>query len=209
MKGLKEAGYGVDVAADGQSGYELLSGGLYDAAIVDILLPEKDGISLVSAARGRRVNTPVIFLSAKREVDDRIRGLQAGGDDYLVKPFAFAELLARLQALIRRATGAAEATQVKVGDLEMDLLKHCVSRAGRPVDLQPREFRLLEYLMRNPGRVLSKTMIMERVWDYDFDPETNVVETCVCRLRGKLNEGFDQKLIRTIRGVGYVLDNHG
>ena len=207
VKGLKQAGYAVDHAANGEDGFHLLSNEPYDAAVVDIMLPNMDGLTLVSTARKQRVSTPVIFLSAKREVDDRIKGLQAGGDDYLVKPFAFAELLARLQALIRRATGAAEATHLTVGDIEIDLLKHRALRAGRAIDLQPREFRLLEYLMRNPGRVVSKTMIMEHVWDYSFDPQTNVVEACVCRLRNKMNEGFEQKVIRTIRGVGYVLDD--
>ncbi|MFH1739940.1 MAG: response regulator transcription factor [bacterium] len=206
-KGLQQAGYAVDHASNGEDGFHLLSSEPYAAAVVDIMLPKMDGLTLVETLRKQGVNTPVIFLSAKREVDDRVRGLQSGGDDYLVKPFAFTELLARLQALIRRSTGAVEATRLKAGDLELDLLKHRVSRAGRSIEIQPREFILLEYLMRNTGRVVSKTMIMEHVWDYDFDPQTNVVEACVCRLRSRLNEGFEKNIIRTVRGVGYVLDN--
>ena len=205
-KGLKQAGYAVDHAADGQEGFHLLSSESYDAAVVDIMLPKLNGLALIERIRRDGRTTPVIVLSAKREVDDRIKGLQAGGDDYLVKPFAFAELLARLQALIRRGTGVVEPTRLVVGELELDIVKRRVSRAGRAIELQPREFSLLEYLMRNAGRVVSKTMIMEHVWDYDFDPATSIVDTCVCRLRVKLNEGFPSELIRTLRGVGYVLD---
>jgi two-component system OmpR family response regulator len=207
LRGLKEAGYAVDHASDGETGFHLLCNEPYDAAVVDIMLPKMNGLVLVSQARNESVNTPVIFLSARREVDDRVRGLQSGADDYLVKPFAFSELLARLQALIRRAGGTTETTRLTVGDLEMDLLKHRVWRESRLIDIQPREFSLLEYLMRNAGRVVSKTMIMEHVWNYDFDPQTNVVEACVCRLRTKLNEGFETEIIRTVRGVGYVLEH--
>lgn len=206
VKGLRQAGYATDHAADGEEGYHLLKTEPYDAAVVDIMLPKLDGLALVGRIRADACRTPVIFLSAKREIDDRIRGLQVGGDDYLVKPFAFSELLARLQALVRRSTGAAESTTLTLGDLKLDIVKRRVSRDGRAIDLQPREFSLLEYMMRNVGKVVSKTTIMEHVWDYNFDPETNVVETCVCRLRTKLNEGADRDLIRTIRGVGYVLD---
>ena len=206
LKGLRQSGYSADHAADGEDGYHLLSTGACDAAIVDIMLPRLDGLSIVERMRKKGIRTPVIFLSAKREVGDRVKGLEAGGDDYLTKPFAFSELLARLQALIRRATGVAEATRLAAGDVEMDLVRRRVTRAGRAVELQPREFALLEYLLRNPGRVVSKTMIMEHVWDYNFDPETSVVETCVCRLRSKLAEGFSSELIRTVRGVGYVLE---
>ncbi len=207
INGLKEAGFSVDHMDDGDRGYELLIDGKYSAAIVDILLPGLDGFTIVEKARKKNVEIPIIFLSAKREIRDRIKGLDIGGDDYLIKPFSFAELLARLQAILRRTTGQIESSQLTVGDLEIDLLKHAVSRNGRNVDLNPREFKLLEYLMRNPGRVVSKTMIMDQVWDYYFDPQTNVVEATMCRLRSKLNDGFDDKLIRTIRGVGYVLED--
>ena len=206
VKGLRQAGFAVDHAPDGSTGEHRLTTETYDAAIVDIMLPEKDGLTLVMEHRARKRRTPVIFLSAKREVDDRIRGLAAGGDDYMVKPFAFSELLARTQALIRRATGVTEATRLTVGDLEMDLVRRRVTRAGKVIDLQPREYALLEYLLRNAGRVVSKTMIMEHVWDYNFDPGTNVVETCVCRLRSRLDEGFTTESIRTLRGVGYIID---
>ncbi len=206
MKGLKEAGYATDCAEDGEIGLHLLQTEPYDVAIVDIMLPKMDGLSLVGAARKHGVKTPVIFLSAKRETENRIQGLQIGGDDYMVKPFVFAELLARVQAQIRRSSDAAPAMSLTVGDLEMDLSKYSVTRDGRTIDLKPREFQLLEYLMRNAGRVVSKTMIMQHVWDYDFDPETNVVEVCVSRLRSQLNQGFDHKILRTVRGFGYVLD---
>ena len=206
VKGLKQAGYAVDHAPDGQEGHHLLSSESYDAAVVDIMLPKLNGLALIERIRQEGKTTPVIFLSAKREVDDRVKGLQSGGDDYLVKPFAFAELLARLQALIRRGSGVVEPTRLVVGELELDIVKRRVSRAGQTLELQPREFSLLEYLMRNVGRVVSKTMIMEHVWDYEFDPTTSVVDTCVCRLRVKLNQGFSSELIRTLRGVGYVLD---
>jgi len=205
-KGLKQAGYAVDLAPDGQEGLHLLLSESYDAAIVDIMLPKMNGLVLIERIRQKGRTTPVIFLSAKREVDDRVRGLQSGGDDYLVKPFAFAELLARLQALIRRGSGAIESTRLVVGKLELDILKRRILRDGRIIELQPREFALLEYFMRNVGRVVSKTMIMEHVWNYDFDPTTSVVDTCVCRLRAKLNDGFASELIRTLRGVGYVLE---
>lgn len=207
MKGLKEAGYTVDLAEDGEMGLYCLSNESYAAAVVDIMLPKMDGFALVEAARQLQVKTPVLFLSAKREADDRIRGFQVGGDDYLVKPFVFAELLARLQARIGRGETGAAATDLSFGDLKMDIAKHRVSRADCAIELNPREFKLLEYLMRSAGRVVSKTMIMQHVWDYDFDPETNVVEVCVSRLRSKLNKGFDEKILRTVRGFGYVLDD--
>ena len=207
VKGLREAGYAADCAENGEDGFYLLKSEPYDAAIVDIMLPKMDGFSLVEAARKQEVKTPVIFLSAKREVDDRIRGFQIGGDDYMVKPFAFAELLARVKARIGRNSDQVPAMSLSVGDLEMDTDKHRVSRADRTLELKPREYKLLEYLMRNAGRVVSKTMIMQHVWDYDFDPETNVVEVSVSRLRSKLNQGFDEKILRTVRGFGYVLDD--
>jgi len=177
----------------------------YDAAIIDIMLPRLDGLSLIEMMRKEKVNTPVIILSAKGSVDDRVKGLQIGGDDYLTKPFAFSELLARVQALIRRAGGQSEPMRLTVGDLSMNLVTREVTREGRQIELQPIEFSLLEYLMRNAGRVVSKTMIMEHVWDYNFDPQTNVVEARICRLRDKIDREFTRKLIHTIRGVGYVL----
>ncbi len=204
-KGLKQEGFAVDYAINGEDGLHLSLNEPYDAAIIDIMLPKLDGLSMIDEMRRNKVNTPVIILSAKRSVDDRIKGLQAGGDDYLTKPFAFSELLARVQALIRRATGFTESTCLKVGDLSMDLRSRAVTRQGKRIDLQPREFALLEYLMRNAGRAVSKTMIMEHVWDYNFDPETNVVEARICRLREKIEAGFEKKLIHTMKGVGYVL----
>ena len=206
VKGLRQAGFAVDHADDGEEGRHLLGSEPYDAAIIDIMLPKVDGLTLVGSLRERGCHTPVIFLSAKREIDDRVKGLQVGGDDYLVKPFAFSELLARLQALVRRARGTTESLCLAVGDLRLDIAKRRVTRAGRLLDLQPREFSLLEYMMRNVGTVVFKATIMEHVWDYNFDPETNVVEACVCRLRVKLNEGGGRDLIRTVRGVGYVLE---
>jgi two-component system OmpR family response regulator len=203
--GMSEAGFAVDVATDGARGLELAAGGSYDVAIVDIMLPHLDGLTVIDRMRARAVRTPVLILSARRTVDDRVRGLQAGGDDYLTKPFAFAELLARVQALIRRSTGAAEPTRLTVADLTLDLLTRRAERAGRTLDLRPREFALLEYLMRNPGRVLSKTMILSHVWGYSFNPGTNVVDVLVSRLRDKVDEGFDKKRIHTVRGAGYVL----
>jgi two-component system OmpR family response regulator len=205
VKGLEAAGYAVDHVLDGEKGLELALSEPYDTAIIDIMLPKRDGLSLVEALRKAKIRTPVIILSAKGSVDDRIKGLQTGGDDYLTKPFAFSELLARVQALIRRASGLAEPTRLAVGDLSLNLLTREVSRGGKKIDLQPIEFSLLEYLMRQAGRVVSKTMIMEHVWNYDFDPQTNVVEARICRLRDKIDRGFGRKLIHTLRGVGYVL----
>jgi two-component system OmpR family response regulator len=205
LKGLKEASFAVDHAVNGEDGLHLALTEVYDAAIIDIMLPKLDGLKIIEALRRQKINTPVLILSAKRSVDDRVRGLQTGSDDYLTKPFAFSELLARIQALIRRASGSVEATSLTVGDLSMDLLSRKVTRLGKRIDLQPREFALLEYLMRNAGRVVSKTMIMEHVWDYNFDPETNVVEARICRLREKIESRFDKRLIQTIRGIGYVL----
>lgn len=204
-RGLKEAGFAVDYADNGEDGLHLALTEPYDAAVMDIMLPKKDGLSVIEAMRGLGIQTPVLILSAKRTVDDRVRGLQSGGDDYLTKPFAFAELLARLQALIRRATGQANPTRLVLSDLTLDLVTRRVERAGQKIDIQPLEFSLLEYLMRNAGQVVSKTMIMEHVWDYHFDPQTNVVEARICRLRDKVDRDFESKLIHTIRGVGYVL----
>ena len=205
VKGLKSAGYAVDHASDGEEGLQLALSRPYDTAIIDIMLPGRDGLSLIANIRAKKVNTPVIILSAKGSVDDRVKGLQAGGDDYLTKPFAFSELLARVQALIRRASGATDPTQLALGDLTVNLLTRDVIREGKRIALQPLEFSLLEYLLRNSGRIVSKTMIMEHVWDYNFDPQTNVVEARISRLRDKIDRGFDRKLIHTVRGVGYVL----
>src|SRR5450759_3463866 len=205
VKGLKAAGYAVDHAADGEEGLHLALAAPYDAAIVDIMLPKLGGLALIERLRKEKINTPVIILSAKGSVDDRVRGLQAGGDDYLTKPFAFTELLARVQALIRRATGAAEPTRLSVGDLSLDLLTRKVQRGTQTIDLRPREFALLEYLLRNAGRVVSKTSILSHVWGYNFDPSTNVIDVLVSRLRDKIDKPFPAKLIHTLRGVGYVL----
>ena len=205
VKGLKQAGYVVEHASDGKEGLGWLLNDSFDAAVVDIMLPSMDGFAIIEEARQQKVMTPVIILSAKGSVDDRIKGLQSGGDDYLVKPFAFSELLARIQALIRRANRISEPTHLTVGSLKIDLIRRKVERDGQTIELQPREFALLEYLMRNAGRVVSKTMIMEHVWDYHFDPGTNVVDVLIHRLRSKIDRDFEAKLIHTIRGVGYVL----
>jgi two-component system OmpR family response regulator len=203
--GLREAGFAVERAADGRTGFEKAAAEPYDAAILDVMLPHMDGLAVIDALRARGIRMPVLILSAKRTVDDRVRGLQAGGDDYLTKPFDFAELLARVQALIRRATGASEPTRLTVGDLTLDLLTRRVQRGAQALDLRPREFALLEYLMRNAGRVVSKTSILSHVWGYNFDPNTNVVDVLVSRLRDRIDKPFPAKLLHTVRGVGYVL----
>jgi two-component system OmpR family response regulator len=205
VKGLKAAGYAVDHAADGEAGLRLCLTEPYDAAVIDIMLPKLDGLTLIERMRKEKRNTPVLILSAKGSVDDRVKGLQCGGDDYLTKPFAFSELLARIQALLRRASGASEPIRFTVGNLSMNLLTREVLRGERKIDLQPLEFSLLEYLMRNTGKVVSRTMIMEHVWDYNFDPQTNVVDVRISRLRDKIDRESDEKLIHTVRGVGYVL----
>jgi two-component system OmpR family response regulator len=204
-RGLREAGFAVDVAADGDEGLALALAQPPDVAVIDLMLPKRDGLSVIDELRRRGHATPVLILSARRSVDDRVKGLQAGGDDYLTKPFAFAELLARVQALVRRATRSPEPTTLTVGDLSLDLLSRKVTRGATPIDLRPREFALLEYLMRNSGRVVSKTMILSHVWEYSFDPQTNIVDVLVSRLRDKIDRPFDRKLLRTVRGVGYVL----
>jgi len=205
VRGLREAGFAVDHAADGDAGLEAAKGQAYDVAIIDVMLPKRDGLSLIDELRRRGVTTPVLILSARRSVDDRVRGLQAGGDDYLTKPFAFTELLARVQALVRRASRVPDATSLTVADLSVDLLSRKVTRAGQPIELRPREFALLEYLMRNAGKVLSKTMILSHVWEYSFDPQTNIVDVLVSRLRDKVDRPFERKLVQTVRGVGYVI----
>src|SRR5437867_1864521 len=194
IKGLKQSGFAADHAANGEDGLVLATSAPYDAAVIDIMLPRRDGLSLVQELRNRKINLPVLILSAKTSVDDRIKGLQSGGDDYLVKPFAFSELLARVQALIRRATLMTEPTTLSVGDLQMNLVTREVVRGRQKLELQAREFALLEYLMRNAGRVLSKTMILEHVWHYSFDPQTNVVDVLVCRLRNKVDRDFNKKM---------------
>lgn len=202
-KGLKQSGFAVDHSVNGEDGLIMARSVPYDAAVIDVMLPKLDGLSLVQAMRREGIRTPVIILSARASVDDRVRGLESGGDDYLTKPFAFSELLARVQALIRRSTQASEPTGLTVADLSLDLLKREVRRGGKKIELQAREFALLEYLMRNAGRVVTKTMILEHIWDYSFDPQTNVVDVLVHRLRSKVDP--DHTLIQTTRGVGYVL----
>ena len=204
-RGLKEAGFAVDHAKDGEEGLALALETSYDVAIVDLMLPKRDGLTIIDELRRRGRSTPVLILSARRSVDDRVHGLQAGGDDYLTKPFAFSELLARVQALVRRATRTPEATTLTVGDLSMDLLSRKVARTGTPIELRPREFALLEYLMRNAFKVVSKTMILSHVWSYNFDPQTNIVDVLVSRLRDKIDKPFETKHLHTVRGVGYVL----
>jgi len=203
VKGLKQNGYAVDHSADGERALGLMSSVAYDAAVVDLMLPKLDGLNLIQAVRAKNIRTPVLILSARASVDDRVRGLHAGGDDYLTKPFAFSELLARVQALIRRATQAAEPTRLTVGDLALDLVTREVRRGRENIELQPREFALLEYLMRNANRAVTKTMILEHIFDFSFDPQTNVVDVLVHRLRSKVDP--ERMMIHTIRGVGYVL----
>ncbi len=204
-RGLEEAGHTVDQAADGKEGMYLALEGRYDVAIIDRMLPGTDGLSIVRAMRASNIDTPVLILSALGEVDDRVQGLRAGGDDYLVKPFAFAELLARLDALARRRDADAPVTTLSVDDLEMDLLSRTVKRGGKVISLQPREFRLLEYLMRHADQVVTRTMLLEGVWDYHFDPQTNIIDVHISRLRGKIDRDFDKPLIHTVRGAGYML----
>ncbi len=204
-KGLREKGHISDHAKDGKAGLFMALEQRYDAMVVDRMLPGLDGLSIIKTLRSADNGTPALILSALGEIDDRVNGLRAGGDDYLVKPFAFSELLARLEAIVRRAGSEAPETVLRVGDLEMDLLTRLVRRAGRPIDLQPREFRLLEYLMRHRGQVITRTMLLENVWDYHFDPQTNVIDVHVSRLRRKIDRDFDQPLLHTVRGAGYML----
>lgn len=204
-KGLKEHGHVVDEAHDGKEGLYLALSEPFDAMVIDRMLPNVDGLSIVRSVRQAEIKTPVLILSALGQVDDRVEGLREGGDDYLVKPFAFSELIARLEALSRRGAPTGEQTRLVVGDLEMDLLARSVRRAGREIELKPREFALLEYLMRNAGRVVTRTMLLEQVWDYHFDPQTNVIDVHISRLRQKIDRGFDNELLQTVRGAGYTL----
>jgi two-component system OmpR family response regulator len=209
VKALHEAGHVADQAHDGQTGFDLASDGGYDALVVDRMLPRKDGLSLISELRAGGNRVPVLILSALGQVDDRVTGLRAGGDDYLPKPFAFSELLARIEVLARRTAPQEAETVYRVADLELDRLARKVHRAGEPIILQPREFRLLEYLMKNAGKVVTRTMLLEKVWDYHFDPQTNVIDVHMSRLRAKIDKGFDRPLLHTVRGSGYVLRDDG
>ncbi len=206
LKGLKQAGFTTVHAEDGKTGLFKAKTEEFDLAVIDIMLPVMDGFTVIEKIRAAKISTPIIILSAKNAVEDKIRGLQLGSDDYLAKPFSFSELLARIQALLRRANTASDPTTLTVADLTIDLLSHKVTRGNVRIDIQPLEFQLLEYLVRNTGRVVSKTMIMEHVWEYNFDPQTNVVEARVCRLRDKIDKPFERKLIHTVRGFGYVLE---
>ncbi|MBZ9935022.1 response regulator transcription factor [Mesorhizobium sp. BR1-1-16] len=209
VKALKEAGHVPDHAADGEEGAFLAETNRYDVMVVDRMLPKKDGLTLVAEARGKGNDTPVLILSALGQVDDRVTGLRAGGDDYLAKPYAFSELLARVEVLARRRKPGEAETLLRVGDLELDRLSHTVRRAQTPIPLQPREFRLLEYLMKHAGQVVTRTMLLENVWDYHFDPQTNVIDVHISRLRSKVDKGFSETLVHTVRGAGYMIrDSH-
>ncbi|MEE9329589.1 MAG: response regulator transcription factor [Parvularculaceae bacterium] len=205
VKGLREAGHAVDHALDGETGLNMAESGGYDAYVIDRMLPQIDGLTLLETRRKSGDETPALFLSALGEVDDRVAGLQSGGDDYLVKPYAFSELLARIEALGRRRAPTNVMTQFQVGDLEMDILSRTVRRAGKKIDLQPREFRLLEYLLRHADQVVTRTMLLENVWEYHFDPQTNVIDVHISRLRGKIDKEFEKPLLKTVRGAGYTL----
>jgi two-component system OmpR family response regulator len=205
LKGMREAGHTVDHAADGETGLDLARAEHYDVLVVDRMLPRRDGLSVLSELRAEGVQTPVLILSALGAVDDRVRGLKAGGDDYLPKPYAFSELLARIEALNRRRVPEEAETVYRVGDLELDRLARTVRRAGQDIQLQPREFRLLEYMMKHAGQVVTRTMLLEHVWDYHFDPQTNVIDVHVSRLRSKIDKGFAKPLLHTVRGAGYMI----
>jgi two-component system OmpR family response regulator len=204
-RALKESGHAVDVAHDGDSGLAMARDDQYDVLVVDRMLPKRDGLSIVSTLRAEGQATPVLFLSALGDVDDRVKGLRAGGDDYLTKPYAFSELLARVEALARRRQPEEAQTRYIVGDLVLDRLSHKVTRGGDAILLQPREYRLLEYLMKNAGQVVTRTMLLEHVWDYHFDPQTNVIDVHISRLRAKIDKGYDRALLHTVRGAGYVV----
>jgi two-component system OmpR family response regulator len=205
QRSLRESGHAADLAGDGESGLAMAREGGYDVLIVDRMLPRRDGLSVVQTLRSEGVRTPVLILSALGEVDDRVKGLRAGGDDYLTKPYAYTELLARIEALTRRPSPEEQVTRYSVGDLSLDRLSHKVVRAGEPILLQPREFRLLEYLMKHAGQVVTRTMLLENVWDYHFDPQTNVIDVHISRLRSKIDKNFDKPLLHTVRGAGYMI----
>ena len=206
VKAFREAGHSAEHAADGLDGYARASDGDYDVLVVDRMLPKMDGLSLIGGLREQKIETPALILSALGQVDDRVKGLRAGGDDYLAKPYAFSELLARVEVLARRKPGAPGApTVLRVADLELDRLGHSLTRAGKDIPLQPREYRLLEYLMRHAGQVVTRTMLLENVWDYHFDPQTNVIDVHISRLRAKIDKGFDAPLLHTVRGAGYMI----
>ena len=205
VKSLKESGHAADTAADGEAGLELAQTGQHDVLIVDRMLPKLDGLTVIKTLRAEGVRTPVLVLSALGDVDDRVKGLRAGGDDYLTKPYAYSELLARIEALARRAVPEEQETRYTVGDLVLDRLSHRVTRGGEPIPLQPREYRLLEYLMKNAGQVVTRTMLLEHVWDYHFDPQTNVIDVHVSRLRAKIDKTFAKPLLHTVRGAGYMI----
>ncbi len=205
QKALKESGHAADLAGDGETGLTLAEEGVYDVLIVDRMLPRLDGLTMIKELRGKGVRTPVLILSALGEVDDRVKGLRAGGDDYLTKPYAYSELLARVEALARRAVPEEQETRYTVGGLVLDRLSHRVTRDGEPIQLQPREYRLLEYLMKHAGQVVTRTMLLEHVWDYHFDPQTNVIDVHVSRLRAKIDKNFDKPLLHTVRGAGYTI----
>lgn len=208
LKGLAESGHVADHAADGEQGLAMALEGLHDALIVDRMLPRLDGLSIIRQLRAKGLETPVLILSALSDVDERVKGLRAGGDDYLAKPYAFAELLARVEGLARRKIGEGQETRLRAAELEIDLLSRTVTRAGKPILLQPREFKLLEYLVRNAGHIVTRTMLLENVWDYHFDPQTNVIDVHVSRLRAKIDKGFDEPLLQTVRGAGYMIRAH-
>jgi two-component system OmpR family response regulator len=205
LKGLAESGHVADHAADGEQGLALAREKVHDVLIVDRMLPKMDGLAIIKTLRTEGVTAPVLILSALGDVDERVKGLRAGGDDYLAKPYAFSELLARIEGLSRRRHQGPQQTKLKAADLEMDLLARTVTRSGRPILLQPREFKLLEYLMRNAGHVVTRTMLLENVWDYHFDPQTNVIDVHVSRLRAKIDKGFEEPILQTVRGAGYML----
>lgn len=207
IKGLRESGHVADLAPDGEQGLALAREGVHDVLIVDRMLPKLDGLSIIRTIRSEGITTPVLVLSALSDVDERVKGLRAGGDDYLAKPYAFSELLARVEGLSRRGSSGAQETRLSAGDLELDLLTRQVTRAGKPILLQPREFKLLEYLMRNAGHIVTRTMLLENVWDYHFDPQTNVIDVHVSRLRAKIDKGFEEPILQTVRGAGYMIRN--
>ena len=205
VKAFREVGHVADLAGDGEEGLALAQSGDYDVLVIDRMLPKRDGLSIIGALREKGDTTPALILSALGQVDDRIKGLRAGGDDYLPKPYSFAELLARVEVLSRRRGGPSEETSYRVGDLELDRLSHRVTRNGIEITLQPREFRLLEYLMKHAGQVVTRTMLLEKVWEYHFDPQTNVIDVHISRLRSKIDKGYDRPLLHTVRGAGYMI----